>query len=225
MLITSSGVSASGLVNDLNQEVITKIPFQIVKVDSPDLYVDKTVVSQVGVEGVSKQIIDTKTLFGKTFGAKECFAVVTLPVDEIDLVGTKQYPTMNDNTGKLILPCHGEVTSTDKPGAHAGYTAVDIADSMGSPLYAPCNGIITMAEAFDGYGNCLQMSSGEYSFLFGHLSSFNCEVGQQVSKGDIVGYMGSTGDSTGSHLHLEVYIDGVKQYIPDVFNLEMGDVV
>ena len=84
-----------------------------------------------------------------------------------------------------------------------------------------------MASDHWGYGNCIQMTSsdGSYSLLFGHLSDYNCEVGQNVVKGQIIGYIGNTGNSSGSHLHMEIYIDGQKKYIPDVFNLNMGDVV
>ncbi len=148
-----------------------------------------------------------------------------MPVNEIVKVGIKPYPTISDNSGKLIFPCHGEITSTDKPGSHEGYTAIDIANQTGEPIYSPADGVITMESEHFGYGNCIQMSNGAYSFLFGHLSAYNCEVGQNVVKGQIIGYIGNTGNSSGSHLHMEIYIDGQKKYIPDVFNLNMGDIV
>ena len=148
-----------------------------------------------------------------------------MPVNEIVKVGIKPYPTISDNSGKLIFPCNGVVTSTDKPGSHEGYTAIDVANSIGTPIYSPMDGVITMASVFGGYGNCLQMEGGSYSFLFGHISSFNCEVGQNVKKGQIIAYIGNTGNSSGSHLHLEISINGEKQYIPNIFNLQMGDLI
>ena len=180
---------------------------------------------QAGSPGISTKTIETKTLLNKTISTKESFAVISLPVNEVIKVGIKPYPTISDNSGKLIFPCHGEVTATDKEGSHAGFTAIDVANSTGTPIYSPINGVITMASVFGGYGNCLQMEGGSYSFLFGHISSFNCEVGQNVKKGQIIAYIGNTGDSSGSHLHMEIYIDGQKKYLPDVFNLNMGDVV
>ena len=184
-------------------------------------------VVQAGSPGISTKTIETTTFFNKTISTKESFAVISLPVNEIIKVGIKPYPTILDNSGKLIFPCNGVVTSTDKPGSHEGYTAIDVANSIGTPIYSPMDGVITMASDHWGYGNCIQMTSrnGSYSFLFGHLSDYNCEVGQNVAKGQIIAYMGNTGDSSGSHLHMEIYIDSQKKYIPDVFNLNMGDII
>jgi len=164
-------------------------------------------------------------LLGKTISTKENVTAISLPVNEVIKVGIKPYPTIPDNSGKLIFPCRGEVTATDKEGSHAGFKAIDVANQTGEPIYSPIDGVITMASVFGGYGNCIQMDDGDYSFLFGHLSAYNCEVGQNVTKGQIIGYIGNTGDSSGSHLHVEICLEGVKQYIPDIFKLELGDII
>lgn len=198
-------------------------PFQSVTIQDPELYADQSVVVQAGSPGISTKTIETKTLLSKTISTKESFSVISLPVNEIIKVGIKPYPTISDNSGKLIFPCNGTVTSTDKEGSHSGFQAIDVANSIGSPVYAPGDGVITMTKWYQGYGNCLQMDSGNYHFLIGHLSGFNCSVGQQVKKGDLIGLMGSTGNSTGSHVHLEIYLGGEKQIISNVFNLGLGD--
>jgi len=207
------------------QSVVVKTQFETETEDSPDMYIGESELLKNGTMGEDRITIFSEYDGWGLVNSTQFTEILTEPISEIMLVGTKQYPTLLSNDGQLILPCNGVVTSTDKSGSHEGYTAVDIANSIGSPLYAPEDCVITMAEYYGGYGNCLQMSGGKYSFLFGHLSAFNVSVGQEVSKGDIIGFMGSTGNSTGSHLHLEVYINGEKQYIPNVFNLGMGDTI
>lgn len=220
-IFTTSQVSAQ----TISESTQFQTPFQSVTIQDPELYTDQSVVVQAGSPGISTKTIETTTFFNKTISAKESFAVISLPVSEIIKVGIKPYPTISDNSGKLIFPCRGVVTATDKEGSHSGFTAIDVANKTGEPIYSPTDGIITMASDHWGYGNCIQMTSndGSYSFLFGHLSDYNCEVGQNVVKGQIIGYIGNTGNSSGSHLHLEIYIDGVKQYIPNIFALQMGD--
>lgn len=219
--IISTSVSAQTITETSQVEV----PYRSITVENPELYPEQSGLTQQGSCGYANMITETTTFFFSDDEITTRYQVVSLPIDEITTIGTKQYPTIFDNTGTIIFPCNGIVTSTDKYGSHAGYTAIDVANATGTPIYAPADGIITRASWYCGYGNCIEMTCGSYSFLFGHLSDFNCEVGQEVTKGQIIGYMGNTGYSTGSHLHLEVYIDGIKQYIPNVFNLGMGDVI
>lgn len=81
--------------------------------------------------------------------------------------------------------------------------------SYGKPVYAVGNGYVSMAEWYGGYGNCVTIALGDgYTALYGHLSGFNCYEGKYVSKGDVVGYIGSTGNSTGPHLHFTMFYNG-----------------
>lgn len=93
---------------------------------------------------------------------------------------------------------------------HAG---IDIAAVNNSPVYAPANGRITFANWNGGYGKCIQMDNGkidgvQLTSLYGHLNSFVVSPNQNVYKGDLIGYVGSTGRSTGPHLHMEVRKNG-----------------
>jgi murein DD-endopeptidase MepM/ murein hydrolase activator NlpD len=95
---------------------------------------------------------------------------------------------------------------TGEPGNH---NAVDISSAVGQPVRAPADGIVVKAEWANGYGNVIYLSHGYgYSTRYGHLSGYNVKPGQRVKRGDIIGFVGSTGRSTGPHLHYEVRMNG-----------------
>src|SRR3954452_18697397 len=94
---------------------------------------------------------------------------------------------------------------TGEPGAH---NAIDISSSVGQPVRAPADGIVVKAEWANGYGNVIYISHGYgYSARYGPLSSYAHKPGQHVKRGDIIAYVGSTGRSTGPHLHYEVRLN------------------
>ena len=73
---------------------------------------------------------------------------------------------------------------------------------------APADGIVVKAEWANGYGNVVYISHGfGFSTRYGHLSGYAIRPGQRVQRGDIIGYVGSTGRSTGPHLHYEVRLN------------------
>ncbi|HEY7805880.1 MAG TPA: M23 family metallopeptidase [Croceibacterium sp.] len=89
------------------------------------------------------------------------------------------------------------------------HEGVDLAVPSGTPIYAPADGLVEMAQRFGSYGNFIKiMHGGEMETRYGHLSAYNVAAGQYVHKGDVIGYVGSTGRATGPHLHYEVRIDG-----------------
>lgn len=89
--------------------------------------------------------------------------------------------------------------------------AVDIPNKIGTPIYAADSGIIEVAGWGRGYGNTILINhGGGKKTRYGHLSKFYVGVGDRVTKGQAIGAMGSTGWSTGSHLHFEVIIDNIK---------------
>jgi murein DD-endopeptidase MepM/ murein hydrolase activator NlpD len=95
---------------------------------------------------------------------------------------------------------------TGEPGSH---NAVDISSAVGQPVRSPADAIVVKAEWANGYGNVIYLSHGYgYSTRYGHLSSFAVQPGQRIKRGDVIGYVGSTGRSTGPHLHYEVRING-----------------
>lgn len=90
------------------------------------------------------------------------------------------------------------------------HTGLDIGASHGATIVASDGGTVTTAGEKGGYGNCVMIDHGNgYYTLYGHMSSIAVSVGQSVSKGDTVGYVGSTGVSTGPHCHFEIRVNGV----------------
>jgi murein DD-endopeptidase MepM/ murein hydrolase activator NlpD len=94
---------------------------------------------------------------------------------------------------------------TREPGQH---NAIDISSAVGQAIRAPADGIVVKAEWASGYGNVVYVSHGYgYSTRYGHLSSFAVRPGTRVKRGEVIGYVGSTGRSTGPHLHYEVRVN------------------
>jgi murein DD-endopeptidase MepM/ murein hydrolase activator NlpD len=114
-----------------------------------------------------------------------------------------------------IWPAHGWLTGTfggrsdpftGEPGFHQG---IDISTEKGHPVFATADGSIEAASYSGDYGNLIVV---KHAFglvtRYGHLSSFVVKPGQQVKRGDVIGYVGSTGRSTGAHLHYEILANG-----------------
>jgi murein DD-endopeptidase MepM/ murein hydrolase activator NlpD len=100
------------------------------------------------------------------------------------------------------------------------HTGVDIRGYYGTPVYATADGFVTMAKYYGSYGNAIQIKhSGKFQTLYGHLMRIDVEVGDSVKKGDIIGLVGSTGRSTGPHLHYEVQLYGEPVDPKDYFNM------
>jgi murein DD-endopeptidase MepM/ murein hydrolase activator NlpD len=104
----------------------------------------------------------------------------------------------------------------------AFHPGVDLAAPMGTPIYATADGIVSRSEYNNGgYGNMVEINHGQgISTRYGHMSRRIAQVGQRVHRGELIGLMGSTGRSTGSHVHYEVRIDG--QAVNPVPFLETG---
>ncbi|GLZ78034.1 hypothetical protein Afil01_28410 [Actinorhabdospora filicis] len=86
---------------------------------------------------------------------------------------------------------------------------MDFAANMGDKIYAAHDGTVVMAQRYGGYGNCVVIKHADgVQTLYGHFSALDVEAGDEVKVGDLIGRAGSTGDSTGPHLHFEVTIDG-----------------
>jgi murein DD-endopeptidase MepM/ murein hydrolase activator NlpD len=123
-------------------------------------------------------------------------------------------PTPAGN-GRFILPVNGAVTSGFGPRAHPIYggsrmhAGVDITASSGTPIKAAGDGVVRMAVSNGGYGNWTLIDHGDgLATGYAHQSRIGVSVGQRVSTGEVIGYVGSTGASTGPHLHWEVRVNG-----------------
>ncbi len=103
------------------------------------------------------------------------------------------------------------------------HNGMDFAAKTGTPIYATGDGLVIRADnTASGYGNHIVIKHGYgYETLFAHLSKYNCKSGQKVKRGDVIGYVGSTGRSEGPHLHYEVHQNGK---IVNPLNFYYGDI-
>ena len=115
---------------------------------------------------------------------------------------------------RQVDPITGEVSS---------HTGTDIACAEGTPILAAADGTVTVANSLDSwggsYGYYIQIDhGGGLETLYAHCSSICVTTGQQVQAGQVIGYVGSTGNSTGNHLHLELRVNGARtnplNYVP-----------
>ena len=125
--------------------------------------------------------------------------------------GTLQWPlpvagTITSQFGHRVDPITGEVSS---------HTGTDIACAEGTPILATADGVVTVANSLDSwggsYGYYIQIDhGGGLQTLYAHCSSICVTTDQQVQAGQVIGYVGHTGRATGSHLHLEVHVNGSR---------------
>ena len=134
--------------------------------------------------------------------------------------GNLQWPlpvagTITSQFGYRVDPITGEVSS---------HTGTDIACAEGTPILAAADGTVTVANGLDSwggsYGYYIQIDhGGGLETLYAHCSSICVTSGQQVQAGEVIGYVGHTGRATGSHLHLEVWVDRSRKDAMSFFNV------
>ena len=96
-------------------------------------------------------------------------------------------------------------------GGYKGHMGVDIASPEGTPIYAADDGVVeTAVEMNMGFGTHCVIGHESYETLYAHCQYLTVEKGDVVRKGDVIGYVGNTGNSTGPHLHFEVIADDVN---------------
>lgn len=114
------------------------------------------------------------------------------------------YPHANHRHSKYGYrsnPFHG--------GGSEFHSGVDISGDTGDPVKATANGVVVLADWSDGYGKCVRIKHEHgYETLYGHLSHIGVKVGQHIKADQEIGKLGSTGRSTGPHLHYEVRFQG-----------------
>ncbi|HEY6270426.1 MAG TPA: M23 family metallopeptidase [Terriglobales bacterium] len=112
-----------------------------------------------------------------------------------------------------LWPVQGRITGSfgeridPFSGEGAFHRGVDISAEIGARIIAPADGVVEYADLMNGYGRTVMLDHGNgISTLYGHLSGFAVSPGEQIHRGDTLGYVGSSGRSTGPHLHYEVRI-------------------
>ncbi|MBK5246721.1 MAG: peptidoglycan DD-metalloendopeptidase family protein [Peptostreptococcaceae bacterium] len=133
------------------------------------------------------------------------------PLTQISFVGTKTIPIAT-GTGQLGVPVtHIEISSAYGSRGGGRHEGVDLRQPRGSAIMAADDGTVTKASYSGSYGNLIIINHGNgIQTYYGHCDSMNVSVGEQVTKGQVIGTVGATGNATGNHLHFEVRINGVS---------------
>jgi len=169
------------------------------------------------VEGI---YIEKKTLLGKTRANKEALINMEKQLAAKEAEITKKIEALRHGTapGKLAYPARGILTSgfgnrvSPFTGIIRFHGGIDIGADPGTPVIAAAAGEVIQAEYMGGYGyTILIYHGGGFTTVYGHLSGFAVSKGQKVKQGQVIGYVGSTGFTTGPHLHFEVRINGVQK--------------
>ena len=135
----------------------------------------------------------------------------------IGMMGTRQVSTVSDwvrlAQAPNLWPVQGRITGSFGEridpfnGEGAFHRRIDISTGLGARLMAPADGVIIFAGPESGYGKLIEVDHGHGIVTrYGHLSAFGVIAGQRVIRGQVIGYVGMTGRSTGPHLHYEVWV-------------------
>lgn len=151
---------------------------------------------------------------------KEALLTLEKQFDQNQAEITKElqsYSYGSSPTGKLLWPVYGKLSSgfgnrRSYSGSVRFHAGIDIWAPYGSEIYAAESGQVLKAEYHGGYGySILVYHGGDFATFYAHLSGFAVSVGQAVQKGQVIGYVGTTGYTTGPHLHFEVRVKGNVQ--------------
>jgi len=183
-----------------------------------------------------------------TFSDMDNAELVTYTTQQVDQLSkmaytqSKSYDVLinlvkNKEARLLCLPAIQPVLNKDMKTVASGYgrridpiyhvptfhKGMDFSAPTGTDVYATGEGRVTLAGWKQGYGNTIIIDHGyNYQTLYGHLSKINVRNGQKVVRGDIIGEVGSTGKSTGPHLHYEVHYKGEVQNPSNYYYLDLS---
>lgn len=155
---------------------------------------------------------------GRTVSTRSA-SVNNAPAVSNDVVSYGEKATPEAKTGEFYwpVPGHHRITSPFGYRMHPIlkyrklHTGVDIGAPNGTPVVSAGSGTVIASRFMSGYGNCIMIDHGGKVTVYAHLSSRAVSPGQSVSAGETIGYVGSTGMSTGAHLHFEVRVNGAVQ--------------
>lgn len=199
------------VVEDVESAYSTEITY-----DSTRVKGDNAVIRQGenGLNRVSKELEVTNGIITSTTpkGIEELKPAIS----RIMVYGQKIIPSRG--TGAWSWPTNQGYTISSQygwrvdpiNGSRSLHTGLDISGTgYGSPVYAADNGVVIRANYYGSYGNCIIINHNNgYYTLYAHLAKFNTSVDNTVAKGQIIGFVGSSGRSTGAHLHYEAWYGG-----------------
>lgn len=208
----------------------SELEFETITIEDDTLPLGQTVIETEGKNGEkrSRAMVtyrDDTPIKKRTLDT----VIVEQPVSRIIRVGTCTQAANGINynapefiteggSGDYFWPVDGGYISAHQ-GDGRGHKGIDIAAPYGTAIYAAAAGtVIDTGTGWNGgYGNCIIIENDDGNVtVYAHQSELAAEYGDYVEKGQLIGYVGSTGDSTGNHLHFEVRKDG-KYYNPELY--------
>ena len=209
----------------------SKIEYETITIEDPALPEGQVIVETEGRDGekLSRKLVtyrDDTIVRKKTIDT----IVVEQPVSEIIRVGTAKANDIpydapefitEGGSGEYFWPVDGGYISAHQ-GDGREHKGIDIAAPYGTPIYAAASGTVTDAGTGwnGGYGNCIVIENDDGNVtVYAHQAELAVALGDYVEAGQLIGYVGSTGDSTGNHLHFEIRKDG-KYLDPENFVLQ-----
>lgn len=203
-----------------NQQTDEKVQFAKKTEYSDSLEVSKTVTKQNGQDGINHAlreiVIDNNNVAQNKIVRQ---TVYKKPIDEIVQQGTKKIVKLSTNTETKVegaaavsVPVKGVISSFFGMRWGKMHEGLDIAANMGDPIYAYDKATVEFAGWETGYGNFVILRhNNTLETCYGHCSKLAVKQGDTVDKGQLIAYVGSTGNSTGPHVHFEVRVNGTAQ--------------
>lgn len=200
-----------------------RTPYDTTYTEDSTHYEGTSTIVQEGVKGTERVTANVSYINGIETRRKVIERVtIEEPTTEIISMGTKVKPagvtaSIPDNMpiGQFLWPVGGDGGQISEMmygyGGYYGHSGIDISAPYGTPIYAAESGTVILASWYYGYGNCvmIQHANGMVT-VYGHASYLHVYVGQQVTMGEVIADVGSTGQSTGNHCHFEVRLNGMN---------------
>lgn len=193
------------------------IPYETERVSSSDLKKGNSRVKTRGTDG--EKLVTTKIVMLNGEEVRRAVVeeqVITPAKNEVILIGSNTtsgrtiVASANGSTGYFLWPNRGKISSRFGNRSRDNHKGIDISSPTGSDIYAADGGVVTFADWDDGgYGYMVIIDHGNgYVTYYAHCNALLVNEGDRVSQGDLIAYVGSTGLSTGPHLHFEVRLNG-----------------
>jgi len=213
VLKLSKEVPLLTVVATRQETVDEEIPYQVEEKKDDSLLAGEKKVVRKGVPGqrIATYLITREN--GLETDRKICQEnIISQPSNEIVVRGSQTLLASRGGSARVSWPCGGGVVSPFGMRGGAMHQGIDIGADYGDAVAAAAGGTVISAGWDGGYGKAVVVShGGGVATRYGHLSTISVAVGQSVDRGELVGLVGSTGNSTGPHLHFEVIVDGQQR--------------
>ncbi len=196
------------------ESYVDTLAFETVKTESDSYIKGYRRVTSAGKNGTA-DVTATVTYINGVETAREIITSTTItePVAQQEIVGTAVVSKSKAGTDLFAWPLARASRQyiSSYYGDGRGHKGIDIVSPKNTAIYAAMGGTVTYASYRNDYGYHVVIDHGNgYKTLYAHACELNVSVGQVVERGETIAFVGSTGQSTGNHLHFEIYVNGVR---------------